>query len=120
MDHAIPISKRALGEHRLGNLVPSCAACNGEKGEKHFATFLAGQAERIARIKAHMARHGYQPLANNKALRQVLDTAYKEVGQIATRYTTIIDALLRDRPQVRPLRPSPPPAVSGSRPSPAD
>lgn len=68
MDHAVPISKESLGEHRLGNLVPACHPCNSAKGQKAYETYLRGEHSipdakaRIAVIEEHMARHGYRPL----------------------------------------------------------
>ncbi|SMN10912.1 hypothetical protein SPBRAN_1087 [uncultured Candidatus Thioglobus sp.] len=40
MEHAIPINKESLGEHKLGNMVPSCKKCNIKKGNKRFDDFL--------------------------------------------------------------------------------
>lgn len=68
MDHAVPISKESLGEHRLGNLVPACHPCNSAKGQKAYDTYLRGNQRipdaraRITVIEGHMARHGYRPL----------------------------------------------------------
>jgi 5-methylcytosine-specific restriction endonuclease McrA len=33
-DHAVPINRTALGQHRIGNLVPSCSDCNQKKDKK--------------------------------------------------------------------------------------
>lgn len=54
IEHAIPINKVSLGEHRLGNLVPSCKKCNSAKGDKDFRVFLNGNDEAIARIEEYM------------------------------------------------------------------
>lgn len=67
VDHAVPINLTSLGEHKLGNLVPACNACNSAKGDKVFDVFLretgvAGAEWRIAAINDHLARHGYEPL----------------------------------------------------------
>ena len=45
IDHAVPINKAKLGEHRIGNLVPSCADCNNgkRKGGKDFIEYLSSQ-----------------------------------------------------------------------------
>lgn len=69
MDHAVPISKANLGEHRLGNLVPAFHPCNAAKGQKSYDVFLHGErrstdfGDRIAVIERHMAQHGYRPLS---------------------------------------------------------
>lgn len=94
MDHAVPINRAALGEHRLGNLVPSCAACNAKKHEQDYRTFLAGDGVRIAAVEAHMQRRGYVPLGENVLIKQVIDIAHEEVRGTADRYVKIIDALL--------------------------
>ena len=68
MDHAVPISIVALGEHRLGNLVPACHECNSAKGKLRYDDYLRSQrdradaAARIATIEEHMAHHDYEPL----------------------------------------------------------
>lgn len=36
IEHAIPINKVYLGEHRLGNLVPSCRECIAQRRVKTF------------------------------------------------------------------------------------
>lgn len=70
MDHAVPISIEALGEHKLGNLVPACQECNSAKSKLTYDEYLRGQrdradaAARIATIKDHMAHHEYEPLAD--------------------------------------------------------
>ena len=94
MDHVVPINKQSLGEHRLGNLVPSCKACNADKGDKDFRAFLSTRPERIAAIEAHMDRHAYVPLGENAQIRQIIELAHKEVAQVAARYIDIINTLL--------------------------
>jgi 5-methylcytosine-specific restriction endonuclease McrA len=94
MDHVVPINKQSLGEHRLGNLVPSCKACNADKGDKDFRTFLSTHPERIAQIEAHMGRHNYVPISENDQIRQIIEIAHKEVAQVAGRYIDIINTLI--------------------------
>lgn len=53
LEHAVPINKKALGEHRLGNLVPSCRACNARKGDAHFRDFLRGREESSTNRRIH-------------------------------------------------------------------
>jgi hypothetical protein len=101
MDHATPINKGHLGEHHLGNLVPSCADCNGEKGgSRDFIEFLSGNGEKIAGIIAHMERHDYNRLGEAEMadqIKSILALAHKEVSALAERYIGIIDTLLRNR-----------------------
>lgn len=76
MDHAVPLSVKNLGEHKLGNLVPSCHQCNSAKGEQRYDDFLRAQPDRAAaedridRIEAHMRQHGYQPLSDVLTMEQ--------------------------------------------------
>ena len=93
MDHVVPINKQSLGEHRLGNLVPSCRTCNANKGDKNFRAFLSPYPDRIAQIEAHMDRHNYVPIGENEQIRQIIEMAHKEVAQVAGRYIDIINTL---------------------------
>lgn len=94
MDHVVPINKQSLGEHRLGNLVPCCRACNADKGDKDFRAFLSTRPERIAVIETHMEYHNYVPIGENAQIRQIIELAHKEVGQVAGRYIAIINMLM--------------------------
>ena len=102
MEHAIPINKAQLGEHRLGNLVPSCASCNSNKGNKDFREFLEGNAEAISRIEAYMDSRNYVPLEDNKQIKMILNMAHKEVAALADRYITIINELFVQGPNGEP------------------
>lgn len=93
IEHAIPINKESLGEHRLGNLVPGCRFCNGKKAGRDFRTFLEGNTEAIAKIEAYMDSRNYVPLADNSQIALVLDLAHREIGALAERYITIINEL---------------------------
>jgi len=95
MDHVVPINKQALGEHRLGNLVPSCRACNARKSEQDFRDFLAGDHARIAAIEAHMVKYGYRPIGDHEQLREIIDLAHQDVRHLADRYVAIINTVLR-------------------------
>jgi len=99
MDHVVPINKQALGEHRLGNLVPACRSCNATKSEQDFRDFLAHDPARIAAIEAHMEKHAYTPLGDHQKLRQIIELAHQDVRQLADRYVAIIDAVLQDDPK---------------------
>jgi 5-methylcytosine-specific restriction endonuclease McrA len=94
MDHVVPINKQSLGEHRLGNLVPSCRTCNANKGDKDFRAFLSPYPDRIAQIEAHMDRHAYVPIGENEQIRQIIEIAHGEVAQVAGRYINIINTLV--------------------------
>jgi 5-methylcytosine-specific restriction endonuclease McrA len=92
-EHVVPINKQSLGEHRLGNLVPSCKPCNANKGGKDFRTFLSDHPDRIAQIEAHMERHNYVPIGENEQIRQIIEMAHKEVALVAGRYIDILNTL---------------------------
>lgn len=93
IEHAIPINRQSLGEHRLGNLVPSCRSCNTRKGDKDFREFLSDDEERIARIERYMDEMSYVPLGDNEQVRMILDMAHQEVAQVADRYLKILNVL---------------------------
>lgn len=93
MEHAIPINKSSLGEHRLGNLVPSCKGCNSKKGAKDFREFLDDE-EKISRIEEYMESRSYRPLEkDNEQIEKVLEMARQDVLAIANRYTTLLNDL---------------------------
>lgn len=98
IEHAIPINKESLGEHRLGNLVPSCKPCNTKKANAGFREFLGDDAWAIARIEAFMDSKNYVPLEDNEQLRAILDMAYAEVAALADRYVAIINAQFASAP----------------------
>lgn len=99
MDHAIPLSRLQLGEHRLGNLVPACPVCNGEKSHLRFRPYLDAKHEhdsreaemRIAAIEAHMARHRYRPLGDRQEIRDLVEQARQEIAGIAARYLGLMN-----------------------------
>ncbi|MEZ8820419.1 HNH endonuclease [Vibrio sp. 10N.261.55.B8] len=93
IEHAIPINKVYLGEHKLGNLVPSCKECNSSKASKDFREFLDGSDDKIAVIESYMDKQNYVPLENNEQVQMILEMAYREVGAVAERYITIINEL---------------------------
>jgi len=95
MDHVIPINRQALGEHRLGNLVPCCRACNETKSEQDFRAFLEDDPVRIAAIAAHMEGHGYRPIGDHEQLRAIIELAHQDVRHLADRYVAIINTVLR-------------------------
>jgi 5-methylcytosine-specific restriction endonuclease McrA len=100
MEHAIPINKENLGEHRLGNLIPSCNPCNSRKAGKDFKEFLADDAVAIRRIEEFMETRNYVPLEDSEQMKKILDLAHKEVAALASRYITIINELFPKSPNL--------------------
>ena len=96
IDHAIPINKAKLGEHRIGNLVPSCNDCNVRKGNKDYSEYLSGDDEKRRTIESYMDCKNYVPLGNNEQVRMILDLAYAEVSALVDRYIVIINSLFPD------------------------
>lgn len=98
-EHAIAINRRDLGEHHVGNIVPSCKTCNSQKGNKDYRTFLEARygvtaaADRIARIDRHMEEHGYVPLTPGSQIVRLLDDATNDLAQIALDCIEAINAL---------------------------
>jgi len=77
IEHIIPINRASLGEHRLGNLIPSCKSCNSKKADKNYLDFLSGQPDKIERIEQYMESRNYVPLGDNE-----------QVAQVSKRYIT--------------------------------
>ncbi len=93
IEHAIPINKTMLGEHRLGNIVPSCDQCNKKKGAKSFDQFLDDN-ERIDKIKQYMKLKNYQPLQEHsdfEIIAGLLEKAYRDTADVSKRYIQIIE-----------------------------
>jgi HNH endonuclease len=104
-DHAVPINKTALGQHRVGNLVPSCGNCNQKKGQRDFREYLKDDPNgdiKIAKILEYMERHNYLPLNDDKKVKALLEEARKEVADVAAKYIAAIDKSLADSPTVLP------------------
>ena len=93
IEHAIPINREKLGEHRLGNLSPSCKACNTSKGGKDFREFLSGNTAAIEKIESYMDSKDYVPLEDNEQMKMILNMAHREVSALADRYIIIINEL---------------------------
>ena len=96
IDHAIPINKAKLGEHRIGNLVPSCNDCNARKGNKDYREYLDGDDEKMQMIESYMDSKNYVPLGDNEQVRMILDLAHAEVSALVDRYIVIINSLFPD------------------------
>lgn len=93
IEHAIPINKEKLGEHRLGNIIPSCEACNSKKANKDFREFLGDNKTAIVKIEEYMETRNYVPLKDNEQMKKILKMAHEEVATVANRYITIINEL---------------------------
>lgn len=93
VEHAIPINRGSLGEHRLGNIVPSCRKCNADKGGRDFRDFLGENATAIARIEEYMDSRNYVPLEDSEQMKLVLNMAHSEVAALADRYVTLMNSL---------------------------
>src|SRR6185436_14076596 len=72
IDHAIPINKTKFGEHRIGNLVPSCNDCNNKKGNRDYLEYLKADDEKRQMIDLFMESKNYVPLGNNEQVRTIL------------------------------------------------
>jgi hypothetical protein len=84
-DHAAPINKTSLGQHRVGNLVPSCGNCNQEKGQRDFRQYLCTDPNgdiKIKKILEYMKRHNYVPLNDDKRIKALLEEARKETAEV--------------------------------------
>jgi len=89
MEHAIPINKTEMGEHKLGNLVPSCKDCNSSKHHANFEDFLSNDLAKLNKIKEFMMSRNYKPIkehVNCDPIQEILDFAHREVGALAERY----------------------------------
>ena len=94
MDHAIPINKDSLGEHRIGNIVPSCSECNRKKHGMDSREFLGENKEAIRKIEEYMKSRNYVPLGDNVKIKKILKIAHTDVADLATRYIEILNMLL--------------------------
>lgn len=95
MEHAIPINKTMLGEHRLGNIVPSCNKCNRKKASQSYDTFLK-DASKLEKIETYMKSKKYVPLGNHsksKIIAELLKKAYLDTAEVAKRYIEIIELM---------------------------
>ena len=108
-DHAIPINRDHLGQHCIGNLIPSCAECNDKKGgRRDFRDFLSDRRDgeqRTAKILAYMEVNDYMPLGDDPELKSLIQVARADAAKIADKYITAINLKLGDNPS--PRRPSP-------------
>lgn len=106
IDHAVPINRIHLGEHRLGNLVPACSSCNSKKSNTTYTEFLeafhAGDPglaqKRIRDLDAHAAKHGYRPIEDHEGIRPIVEEARAALAEVASLYLDKInDQLAQQR-----------------------
>jgi hypothetical protein len=97
MEHAVPINKKHLGEHRLGNIIPSCKKCNDEKHNKNFIEFLNDDIDKIKKIQLYMDNKNYVPLTGNEQIEMILEMAYNEVATVSNRYIAILNELFSNK-----------------------
>lgn len=93
IEHAIPINRDKLGEHRLGNIIPSCKDCNEKKRDKDYREYLGDNVNAIIKIEEYMESRNYIPLNDNEQMKKILNMAYEEVAIIANRYISILNEL---------------------------
>lgn len=97
MDHAVPTNAEHMGEHRLGNLVPSCRECNSAKHNQDFRDFLANNDVARQAIEEYMRMHGYTPIKDREdaaKMRELMEIAYREIKPLAERYIRILNSML--------------------------
>lgn len=100
IDHAVPINRVHVGEHKLGNLVPACGSCNGKKSNTTFNDYLRKAyaddpqqaADRIAAIEAYASKHGYSPILDTEEMQNLLDEARDELKALADKYLGVINS----------------------------
>jgi len=96
-DHAIPISRYKLGEHRLGNIVPACKRCNNKKGEQDYVEFCGENEIAREKIKRYMSSRAYIPTTENAGksenTRIILHKAHEEIRVVAEKYIELINDL---------------------------
>ena len=97
MEHAIPINKKYLGEHKLGNIIPSCKQCNDLKHNKNFIEFLENDIDKINKIQKYMDSKNYVPLTGNKQIEMILEMSYDEVATVSNRYISILNELYSNK-----------------------
>jgi 5-methylcytosine-specific restriction endonuclease McrA len=90
MDHIVPMNKASLGEHKLGNLAPSCKPCNRKKHDKSYLDFLEESPKALENIEFYMQSRNYFPIKNSQ-INELMNLAYEEVASLAERYSEIIN-----------------------------
>ena len=101
VDHAIPINRDQLGEHRLGNLIPCCKECNGKKSDKGYRQYLdlllhdsqiteKEKLERQDKIEKYMWLCNYDPIVDKK-ISDLLNEIYDKTYQLAEEYVSKVN-----------------------------
>ena len=102
-DHAIPINRDKLGEHKRGNIVPACKKCNSDKAYRDYKEFLKDNQATIEIIEKFMERHGYAPLERSEKkedIKNILNEAHQKISELATKYIDEVNELInRDSDQ---------------------
>ena len=96
MEHAVPINKTMLGEHKLGNIIPSCNSCNKKKASKNYDDFLGDKTAKIQKIEEYMNLKNYKPLnidSKSEIILELLEKAYLETAEVSKRYIQIIEMI---------------------------
>src|SRR3954453_16564462 len=86
-DHAVPINRTDLGQHCIGNLIPSCHECNGSsrKGRYDFRVYLRGEPDgekKKRKILDYMAIQNYVPLGDDPRIKELVEAVRQEVTKI--------------------------------------
>lgn len=95
IEHAIPINKSMLGEHRLGNIVPSCNDCNKKKGSQSHDQFLKDEIK-LKKIEDYMKSKNYESLnrhPKSEIIAELLEKAYLDTAEVSKRYIQIIELI---------------------------
>ena len=96
-DHAVPINRYSIGEHKLGNIVPACRDCNSRKGEQDYAEFCDENEDAIITIEKYMESRKYAPITKDKqkskGIRIILHKAHEEIRIVADKYIELINDL---------------------------
>ncbi|MCK5678197.1 MAG: HNH endonuclease [Flavobacteriaceae bacterium] len=96
MEHAVPINKTMLGEHKLGNIIPSCNSCNKKKASKNYDDFLGDKTDKTQKIEEYMNSKNYKPLnvdSKSEIILELLEKAYLETAEVSKRYIQIIEMI---------------------------
>ena len=95
IEHAVPINKSMLGEHRLGNIVPSCNDCNKKKGSQSYDQFLKDEIK-LKKIEDYMKSKNYESLNSHpksEIIAELLEKAYLDTAEVSKRYIQIIELI---------------------------
>jgi len=111
IDHAIPINRDEVGEHKLGNLLPCCGKCNRSKSSRKHNEFLnilchekgeitkEYKMEIMDKIEKYMLLYNYKPFEQEmrEKISQKLKELYVETNKLADKYVEEIRDLINSR-----------------------